>query len=80
MHGEHGGLAPASRKDEDGTEDECVCFADHHQAEVYRFFLEGGERKAIEGEEVETLHHVAHDHDSEQEETVRKTGKNKGLF
>ena len=80
MHREHGGLAPATRKDKDGSDDERVSLAYDHKAEVYRFFLEGGERKAVQGKEVKTLHHVAHDHDTEQEETVGKAREDERLL
>ena len=80
MHREHGRLAPATCENQDGAENEGVGLGDDREAEVNGLFLESAERKAIESKEVETLHHIAHDHNAEQEEAVGKAGENEGLL
>ena len=57
-----------------------ACLGDHHQAQINSFFSENGKGKAVQGEEIEALYHIAHDHDTQQEEAVGKAGENECLL
>ena len=48
MHREHGGLAPATGENQDGTENECFGLRDCHEAEVDELLLEINEAERIE--------------------------------
>ena len=80
MHREHGGLAPATGENQDGTENECFGFRNSHETEVDEVFLEINEAKRIERRKVEASDDVAHEHDAEQEETVGKAGEDERLL
>ena len=80
MHREHGGLAPATGENQDGTENECFGLRNCHKAEVDELLLEIDQAKRIERRKVETADDVAHKHNAEQEETVGKAGEDECLL
>ena len=80
MHREHGGLAPATGENQDGTENECFGLWNCHKAEVDELLLEVNEAERIERRKVETADDVAHEHNAEQEEAIGKAGEDERLL
>ena len=80
MHREHGGLAPATGENQDGTENERFGLRDCHKAEVDKLLLEINQAKRIECREVEASNDIAHKHNAEQEETIGKAGEDECLL
>ena len=80
MHREHGGFAPATGENQDGTENECFGLGDCHKAKVDELFVKIGQAERIECREVETTDDVAHKHNTEQEKAIGKAGEDECLL